>query len=334
MSLEVAGQAIEAVAKEHSFHPVREYLDALIWDGVARLDRWLATYLSVPPTEYVLAVGSKWMISAIARIYQPGAKADCCLILEGAQGIKKSTALKTIADPWFTDEIADLGSKDAALQTRGVWLIEIAELDSMNRTEVGRIKGFMSRASDRFRPPYAKRPIDSPRQCVFAGSVNHTTYLRDETGARRFWPVTCGAINVDALVKDRDQLWAEARVRFQNKESWWLDSTKMNEAASKEQADRYETDAWHDVITAWLKNPTERKDLCGPIIALFSSDRDSVSLDDILAHCIGKRVDQWTQADKSRVARCLRAAGWERYREWDTDEKKAGPWRYRKSHKK
>ena len=114
-----------------------------------------------------------------------------------------------LAQPWFTDEIADLGSKDAALQTRGVWVIEIAELDSLSRSDVGKIKAFMSRMADRFRPPYGKRPIDSPRQCVFVGSVNHPTYLRDETGGRRFWPVACKApaIDVDALADARDQLW-------------------------------------------------------------------------------------------------------------------------------
>jgi predicted P-loop ATPase len=133
------------------------------------------------------------MISTVARIFEPGVKADCCLILEGEQGSGKSSALRTLAAPWFTDEIAELGSKDAALQSHGVWIIELAELDSMSRADVGRIKAFMSRSVDRFRPPYGKRLIESPRQCVFAGSVNHSDYLRDETGARRFWPVECGA---------------------------------------------------------------------------------------------------------------------------------------------
>jgi predicted P-loop ATPase len=329
VSLDIVGQAIEAVSKEHSFHPVRRYLDGLVWDGVSRLDTWVETYLGVNPSKYSSAVGTKWMISAMARVYQPGAKADCCLILEGPQGIKKSTALKAISDPWFTDEIADLGSKDAALQTRGVWLIEIAELDSLSRSEVGRVKAFMSRASDRFRPPYGKRVIESPRQCVFAGTVNHATYLRDETGGRRFWPVACGLIKVDELARDRDQLWVEARVRFQNGESWWLDTAELNEEASREQADRYEGDPWHEPILTWLQHPIERRDVPAGTSA-FSSNQESVSIEDILSHCLGKRLDQWTQADKNRVGRCLRAAGWARYREWDALEQKCGPWKYRK----
>ena len=199
VSVDVAGQAVQTAARDHPFHPVKAYLQGLHWDGVERLDRWLSTYLGAEDTEYSRAVGSRWLISAVARIFRPGAKADCCLILEGPQGIRKSTALRTIAGEYFTDELADLGSKDAAMQTRGVWIIELSELDNLSHAEVARIKAFMSRTTDRFRPPYGMRLVESPRQCVFAGTVNHGTYLRDETGGRRFWPVVCGRIDVEAL---------------------------------------------------------------------------------------------------------------------------------------
>jgi predicted P-loop ATPase len=203
VSVEVAGLAIQTVARDRAFHPVRQNLDALQWDGTPRIDGWLSLYLGVEPSDYASAVGAKWLISAVARIYDPGAKADCALILEGEQGLMKSTALKTLAEPWFTEEIADLGSKEAAMQIRGVWVIEIAELDSMSRTDVSKVKGFISRTTDRFRPPYGKRLIESPRQCVFAGSVNHSTYLRDETGGRRFWPVACTRILIEELPRSR-----------------------------------------------------------------------------------------------------------------------------------
>jgi len=298
VSVETTGQAVEAVARDRSFHPVRKYLQDLQWDHTPRLQSWLADFLGVDPSPYAAAVGSRWMISAVARVFTPGCKADCCLILEGEQGIRKSTALRVLAQPWFTDEIADLGSKDAALQTRGVWVIEIAELDSMARSDVGRIKAFMSRGSDRFRPPYGKRPIDSPRQCVFAGSVNHGTYLRDETGARRFWPVECKAlvIDVDALAEARDQLWAEAAQLYFDGKPWWLDSVELTRDAAEEQADRYENDPWDELIIPWLEG------------------RDSVSIADVLSLCLEKKKDQWTQMDKIRVARCLRALGWARFR--------------------
>lgn len=329
VGVEVAGQAVQTVARDRQFHPVRTYLDSLQWDGQPRLARWLATYLGVEDTKYSTAVGLRWTRSAVARIYQPGAKVDCCLILESPQGGKKSTALKILAGDWFTDEIADLGSKDSALQTRGVWVIEIAELDSMTRAEVSRIKAFVSRATDRFRPPYGKQVIESPRQCVFAGSVNHSTYLRDETGGRRFWPVRCGEIDVDALARDRDQLWAEAVSQYRGGAVWWLETQELIQEAEQQQSDRYEEDPWHGLIAAWIENPQERRDQTGHPVAELTSDDKSVCIADILNHCIGKRQDQWTQGDQNRVARCLRALKWERFQQRNA----AGgrPWRYRKA---
>src|ERR1017187_9845250 len=255
VSLEVAGQAVQAVARDQLFHPVREYLDSLAWDGTKRIDIWLSAYLGVEASDYAVAVGARWLISAVARIYQPGAKADCCLILEGDQGTLKSTALKTLAGDWFTDELAEMGGKDASLQTRGTWIIEIGELDRLTRADIGKIKAFMSRATDRFRPPYGKRVIESARQCVFAGSVNHSTYLRDETGSRRFWPVRCAQIRLDELARDRDQLWAEAVVQYRDGAVWWLDSVELNRVAEQEQAARYEGDPWDELIAEWVKQP-------------------------------------------------------------------------------
>jgi predicted P-loop ATPase len=315
VSVEVAGQAVQTVAQDRRFHPVREYLDSLKWDGITRIDGCLSLYLGAERTEYTAAVGARWLISGVARIYRPGVKVDCCLILEGPQGSKKSTALKTIAGEWFTDEISDLGSKDAAMQTRGVWVIELAELDSLSRGEVGAIKAFMSRGTDRFRPPYGKRLLESPRQCIFAGSVNHSTYLRDETGGRRFWPVACTDIQIEDLARDRDQLWAEAVQQYRAGVPWWLDTHELNRAAESEQRDRYEGDPWDELIAAWVEQPSERRDATGHPLESFTSDRDSVTVADVLTHCIGKRQDQWTQADKNRVGRCLRVSGFEPYRE-------------------
>jgi predicted P-loop ATPase len=308
VSVEVAGQAVQAVARERRFHPVRDYLEGLEWDGAERIDCWLNNYLGVELNEYSSAVGARWLISAIARIYKPGVKADCCLILEGKQGTRKSTALKVLAGDWFTDEIAELGSKDAAMQTRGVWIIEIAELDSMSKAEVGKIKGFMSRAVDRFRPPYGKRLVDSPRQCIFAGSVNHTTYLRDETGGRRFWPVTCGEIHIEELIRDRDQLWAEARERFRAGEAWWLDTGDLTEQAEEEQSYRCDEDPWQDAMATWVNGRTD------------------VSISEVLSLCLEKPRAQWTQTDKTRIARCLTAMGWRRHK---TGPRGQREWRYR-----
>jgi predicted P-loop ATPase len=309
VSVEVASQAVETVAAQRRVHPVRDYLDTLKWDGAPRLARWLSTYLGVEESNYSYAVGARWMLSAVARIYRPGVKADCCLILEGPQGIKKSTALRTLAGEYFTDELADLGSKDAALQIRGVWIVEISELDSLVRSEIASIKAFMSRSADRFRPPFGRRVVECARQCVFAGTVNHTEYLRDETGARRFWPVLCGSIDIEALARDRDQLWAEAKHRYSSGEKWWLDTSALVEIASEEQSARYQGDPWEEIIGPWLEV------------------RSSTSVSEVLEKCVNKPQAQWTQADKNRVGRCLRTLGWERYRE---RERERLEWRWRR----
>jgi predicted P-loop ATPase len=308
VSVEVAGQAVQTAARDRPFHPVRAYLQGLQWGGVERLDTWLTAFLGAEDSAYSQAVGARWLISAVARIFRPGAKADCCLILEGPQGIRKSTALRTLAGEYFTDELADLGSKDAAMQTRGVWIIELSELDSLTHSEVARIKAFMSRTTDRFRPPYGMRLVESPRQCVFAGTVNHSTYLRDETGGRRFWPITCGRVDVQALARERDQLWAEAKARFDAGAVWWLDTDELVQLASDQQIERYEGDPWEEVIGPWLES------------------RSSVSISEVLEKCLEKAQALWTQTDKNRAARCLRALGWERYRERHGDRLE---WRYR-----
>lgn len=317
VSKDIAGQAVEAVSRERRFHPVRAYLESLRWDEKPRIDSWLQTYLGASEATdgsltYIAAVGSRWTISAVARVMQPGCKADYCLILEGPQGVKKSTALKTLAGEWFADEIADLGSKDAALQTQGIWIIELAELDAMGRSAASRIKAFMSRATDHIRPPYGKRAVDLPRQCVFAGSVNGNAYLRDETGARRFWPVACGAIDIDAIARDRDQLWAEAVTRYRAGAPWWLETADLIVRAESEQSGRYEGDAWDTLVLDWAKTR-------------IKSGSDSVSVAEVLDFCLDKKKDQWTRADEMRVGRCLKSSKWERYRDRQRDME----WRYK-----
>lgn len=296
VSKEITGQAIQTVARVFPFHPIREYLNGLEWDGLSRIDDWLTLYLSLDPSDYIRAVGSKWLIGAVARVFKPGCKNDTCLVLEGPEGLLKSTALRTLATPWFTDEISDLGTKDAAMQVRGVWVIELAELDAMGRTEASRTKAFMSRSTDRYRPPYGKHVIEVPRESVFAGTVNHDTYLKDETGGRRFWPAKCGTIRIDELRRDRDQLWAEAVARFRAGEIWWIDSPELNASASEEQQQRYDEDAWHPLIENWIEG------------------RDYVTVEGVLGTLIEKPKKDWTRGDKARVGRCLRALKWTRKR--------------------
>jgi predicted P-loop ATPase len=287
-------KAVETVAREdRAYHPVREYLDNLKWDGIGRLDDWLMLYLGVEQSELARAFGSKWMISAVARVYEPGCKADHVLIVEGPQGAFKSSAFHIIAGDFFTDDVPDLSNKHASLATIGAWIIELPELDAMGRAELSRVKAFMSRATDRFRPPYGRRLIESPRQCVFVGTVNHSEYLRDETGGRRFWPVACGYINLQALRRDRDQLWAEAVARYRKGEHWWLETPAVVQAATEEQEVRYAVDPWEEPISKWLdKNP------------------EPVTTGDLLVSAIQKPAGHWVRGDEMRVAAILRRLGW------------------------
>lgn len=302
---DIVAAAVWTIAHDQAFHPVRSYLERCRWDGTPRLDSWATTYLGVKPTwrgklpGYVETVAARWMISAVARVMQPGCKADCALILEGPQDRKKSTALRTLADPWFTDDFSEFGTKDAAIETAGVWIIELAELDSINRADTAKIKSFMSRQIDRYRAPYAQFPTSQPRQCIFAGTVNHQEYLKDETGGRRFWPLLCGFIDIDRLAADRDQLWAEARDRYLSGERWYLsgdDSPELLQAARSEQQQRYLPDAWDGLITEYIQ-----KHLI-----------THISVAEILRDVIGLQQADWKQPDQNRIARALRNLGWTR----------------------
>jgi len=260
------GRAVQTAAKHNCFHPVREYLDTLTWDGTPRIDSWLSTYLHAADTEYARAVGPRFLISAVARIYQPGCKVDHMPVLEGPQGKLKSETLRTLAvrDGWFTDRLSHVASKDAAQEVAGIWLAEFAEMDALTRATNSAAKSFITRRHDRFRPHYGKHPITLSRQCVFAGTINPVVggYLKDPTGARRFWPVACqGMIDRDGIERDRDQIWAEARVRYKAGAKWYLETPELEALATAEQALRYKSDPWREPIEKWLG---ERKDVSIP----------------------------------------------------------------------
>jgi predicted P-loop ATPase len=179
------------------------------------------------------------------------------------------------------------------MQLAGAWIIELAELDSISRAEVSRIKAFMSRTTDRFRPPYGRRVVEQPRQCVFAGTANDNEYLRDETGGRRWWPIGCSSIDIDGLAAARDQLWAEARDRYAAAEPWWLETDELNCCAAEEQDARYRADPWR------------------PRIREFIGDKASVSVPEVLSG-LGLAIKDQTQIHANRVAACLKSLGWRR----------------------
>jgi predicted P-loop ATPase len=307
---------------------VRTYLDALCWDGTERLSDWLITYMGAAASsddekKYVRAVGRAWMISAVARVMRPGCKADHMLIFEGDQGVRKSSAIKELvpAKNWFTDEIAEFGTKDAAQSLPGKWLIEVSELEAMRRGEVTRVKAFVSRATDHYRPSYGRRAIDVDRQCVFAGTVNPDDYLADDPGNRRFWPIRITKSEIDRIRQDRDQLWAEAVHAYYSGEKWWLEPD-VEMLAGTEQAKRMHSDAWDDRIEHWLIWEPCREQGLDEI----KRDRplDDVSVGEVLHGAIRLEPGKWTRADQMRVASYLKRNKWMRYQRGSEKQ-----WRYK-----
>jgi hypothetical protein len=295
------GRAVQAAARANPFHPVVEFLDALHWDETPRLDTWLITYFHAQDSPYVRAIGPRYLISAVARIFEPGCKADHTLILEGTQGRQKSEALRTLAmrDDWFSDRLSNVGSKDAAIEIAGVWLIEISEMDALMRATSSAVKSFLTRRFDRFRPPWARHLVRLQRQCVFSATINPPLvggYLKDASGLRRFWPVTCrGMIDRDGLERDRAQLWAEAVHRYRAGEKWWLETPELEALASVEQSKRLKTDAWTPLIKQWLGRRTD------------------VAIAEVLRGALAIKRRHQSHSAEIRVAKILAELGFEQY---------------------
>lgn len=303
-------EAMMALAQQNSFHPIRAYLDGLKWDGNARLDTFFANYCGASPNSYSCGVARMLFISAVARVRRPGAKVDTIVVLEGAQGLGKSTMLSALAGTWFADTPISLGDKDAYQSLRGVWVYELAELASFKGRDATRIKSFASSPSDHYRPSYEPRARSVPRQCVFVATTNETEYLSDPTGSRRFWPQRVGRIDLAAIRRDRDQLWAEADVMFKRKVPWWPDA-ELDVLGGEEQSKRFEGDPWAESIAAWLANPTMKdRDERGALFVDRLDPTVGFTMGEILQHAVGMPIERQDKRAQARASDVLRVTGW------------------------
>jgi hypothetical protein len=296
--------ALDARARENAYHPVREYLDSLTWDKTPRLVSWLSKYIGTEDTAYTQAIGKMFLISAVARIYDPGCKCDYMLILEGDQGACKSTACKILGGDWFSDSIPDnVASKDASQHIRGKWMVEFGEMHAMGKSETTALKAFLTRPVEIYRPSYGRADVYEPRQCVFIGTTNRDDYLTDETGARRFWPVRVGEINIDALIKDRDQLFAEAVQLYRNGEPWYPSREFEAEHIKPQQEARYDTDIWDETIMRWLNSQTA---------TTLSNGMETVRATpmDIARLALSLDIGRVGRAETNRIRKILTSHGW------------------------
>lgn len=247
-------EAVEALARVNSFHPIRDWLRSLPeWDGERRLESWLQKFMSVEDSEYVKRVGTWFIMGMIARVMKPGCKFDFCLVLEGPQGKGKSTALSILAGRhWFGDTDLDLHNKDAMIALAGKWLYEIAEMGAIARSEEKRQKSFLSRQVDEYRPPYGRRDVKMPRQLVFAGTTNEWEWNKDPTGGRRFWPVGVGDLDLDGLQAAREQMFAEALAYFDAGNRYWPTPDEQRKLFDPEQLKREQQESLVDALHDWV----------------------------------------------------------------------------------
>jgi len=290
VSDELVYKSVKAYAMFKTVSSPKAWMETLKWDGVQRVGKWAHTYMGARDSEYHDAVSKNFWISMVARIYQPGCKADNMIILEGKQGLGKSTALSIIGGAWYGESTESVQSKDFYICLGGKMLVEIGEMHTFSRGDVSRVKQIMSATKDTYREPYGRTSSDHPRRCIFAGTTNDAQYLNDPTGARRFWPIKTGKIDNTLLKQDRDQLFAEAIHLFKSGEPWWL--VPEREAAVIQEQVRV-ADTWETPISDYV------------------SAKVVVTLNQVIQEGLGiQSQEKVTKALQLRAADCLRAIGW------------------------
>lgn len=292
IGVQTTSQAVSATAAAHARNSLTDWLNSLEWDGIERAPMWLADFMGVAHNAYSAAVARNWLLSMVARAYEPGCKADHMPVLEGITGRGKSSAISILGGEWFAEMPDAFGGKEFEQNIQGVWLIEIPDLAGFSKREHGKIISFISKRTDRYRASYGRRPEDHPRGCIFAGTSEDDDYLQSSVGIRRFWPIRAGAVealNLDGLAAMRPQLFAEA-VHLYRIGAGWHETPEAETRA--EQAERREDDPWSERVMIWVRHKRE------------------VSASAVLNECLNVMVERQTQIEKRRVGAILKGLGW------------------------
>ena len=326
--------AVTKVADDRAYHPIREFIESLPeWDKVPRVDTLLVDYLGASDTAYVRAVTRKTLCAAISRVLRPGCKFDSMLVLNGPQGVGKSTLIAKLAGEWFSDSLnlGDTKDKTAAEKLQGYWILEIGELAGLKKAEVETLRSFLSRQNDIYRAAFGKRATPHLRQCVFFGTTNaESGYLRDNTGNRRFWPVkTPGNGKKQSWNLTHEeilQIWAEALVYVRQGEKLYL-SAEMDALAKDEQREAMESDEREGLVREYLDTLLPERwaemDLFERRNFLTGSDfgglqekgtvkRTNVSNMEIWCECFGKERANLRRTDSNELTGILARLGWKR----------------------
>lgn len=285
-----------AAAEAREFHPVREYLASLKWDGAARLDTFARDCLGAVDSALVRGYMRCFFIGAVARAMVPGCQLDTVLVLEGAQGARKTTALRTLfGTKWFGNTPINVKKTPDCYQAlEGFWGYELPEVDAYSKTESGAVKGFVSVREDTYRPSYGRNTVSRLRQVAFAATTNADTYLNDDSGGRRWQPVKCRSVDVALIAENRDQLWAEAAHRYAAGDPWWL-TDELAAAAAEDVDSRYQGDSWEDTLPV--------------VLAEHASVTSAAAL-----LLLGVEAAKQSRGDAMRVGAALRRMGWVRHR--------------------
>lgn len=289
MSAEPVRQGVDLYARSKSKAPLTDWLSSLIWDGTERMPTWLADAYGCERSDYHAAVGRCWLVSLIARAFKPGCQVDTMIVLEGAQGLRKSSSLEILGGPWYRAITQPFGSKEWLEAITGVvWLAEVADLSGFRGRDLDHLKAALTTRVDRFRRSYDRRALDYPRRCVFTGTTNRDDWQADDTGARRFLPIAVREVNLDFIRMQREQLFAEAVQRFHTGADWW---EIPQQDAEREQESRRDDDVWQPRIEAYV------------------ASKNSINVPDILEFCLGIEPDKQDKRAQMRVSSILRVLG-------------------------